>query len=267
MEDFYSGKIVWITGASSGIGEALVKALAKRGATIILSSRREEELKRVMNEAGLTEENGYVLPIDLNNADHIMPAYEVLKQKFGKIDILVCNAGVVQRFSVLDSTMKTNRHIMELNFFAAIALAKCVLPGMIERKAGNIIVISSVLGKISLPMRSMYAASKHALHGFFEALRGEVFRNNIKVALVTPGYIRTNISLNALDGKGNTYNKMDKGQANGMPAEECAEKILKAVEKGKEDIFVGRNEKYPMLLYRFFPRLFNYMIKRRNIGH
>ncbi len=262
MESF-SGKVVWITGASSGIGEALVHAFAQLGAKIVLTARREQELKRVQQEAGLKEENSFILPLDLYHTEHIADSVELIKKRFGTIDVLVCNAGVVQRFAVKDSTIVVDRQIMELNFFAVTALTKSVLPTMLEKKSGHIVVISSVMGKVAIPNRSMYAASKHALHGFFDALRAEVFRDNIGVTVVCPGYVRTNISINAVNADGKKYGKMDEGQQHGMAPEKCANGIINAVRKNKDEVFIGGKELRVILLKRFFPGLLNYILKRR----
>jgi short-subunit dehydrogenase len=262
METF-SGKVVWITGASSGIGEALVHAFAKLGSKVILTARRELELQRVKKEAGLSDENSWILPLDLYHTEDIAKSVEQIKQRFGTIDVLVCNAGVVQRFPVKDSPIEVDRQIMELNFFAVTAITKAVLPVMLAKKSGHIVVISSVMGKLSLPNRSMYAASKHALHGFFNALRAEVFPDNIGVTVVCPGYVRTNISLNALNADGKQYGKMDKGQEHGMPPEKCADGIINAVRKNKDEVFIGGKEIMPILLNRFLPGVFRYIIKRK----
>ncbi len=262
MGQSFSGKVVWVTGASSGIGEAIAKAFAAQGAKVILSARREDELQRVKKEAGLSDNNCLVLPIDLYNANEIIPSAEKVIQRFGTIDVLVCNAGVAQRFPVVDSTMEINRQIMELNFFSVIALTKSVLPEMIKKQSGNIVVISSVMGKIAIPERSMYAASKHALHGFFDALRGEVYRKNIKVTVVCPGYIKTNVSINAVNADGKSYGKMDEGQDRGMTPEKCANGILKAVAKGKDEYFIGGKELLAVTFARLFPSLFLSTVKK-----
>ncbi len=262
MQQSFSGKVVWVTGASSGIGEAVAKAFAAQGANVILSARREQELIRVKNEAGMTDKNCLVLPLDLYHTENLAQSVEKIKQKFGTIDILVCNAGISHRFTVNESSMQVNRQIMELNFFSVIALTKSVLPLMIEKKSGNIVVISSVMGKISLPGRSMYAASKHALHGFFDALRGEVYTDNINVTVVLPGYIKTNVSVNAVKAKGEVYGKMDEEQEKGMSPEKCANGILKAVAKGKDEVFIGGKEIIAILVNRFFPQLFRSLAKQ-----
>lgn len=258
----FSGKVIWITGASSGIGEALVKEFAAKGCKIILTARREQELLRVQKQAGLSDENSLILPLDLYHTENIAESVEKINKRFGGIDILVCNAGIAQRFSVNDSTMEINRQIMELNFFSVIAIAKSVLPGMIEKKSGRIVVISSVMGKISMPGSSMYSASKHALHGFFDALRAEVYRDNIGVTVVCPGYIKTNVSINAVTAEGSAHGKMDKGQETGMLPEKCARGIVNAVAKGKDEFYIGGKEMLAVTFSRLFPRLFLSVVKK-----
>lgn len=261
MESF-SGKVVWVTGASAGIGEALVKAFAKEDTKIILTARREEELKRVQKEARLNDSNSLILPVDLYHIEDIKPAVEKIKQKFGVIDIVVCNAGISQRSLVRDTSLEVDRKIMELNYFSNIAVAKAVLPGMISRKQGRFIVISSVMGKMSVPLRSAYCASKHALHGFFDGLRTEEFKNNIKVTLICPGYVRTNVSINALTGSGAVNGKMEEGQAKGMTPERLAKRILTVVKRDREEVYVGGSEILPHQVKRYFPRVFSAIIKR-----
>lgn len=258
----FSGKVVWITGASAGIGEALVKAFANEGASIILTARREEELKRVQKEAGLNDSNSLILPMDLSRVDSIPAGVEKAKQKFPDIDILVCNAGISQRALARDTQLDVDRKIMELNYFSNIALAKAVLPGMIARKQGRYVVISSVMGKMSVPLRSAYAASKHALHGFFDGLRIEEFGNNIKVTIVCPGYVKTNVSINALNGDGKKHGVMEEGQAKGMSPEKLAKRILRVIKRNREEVYVGGAEVLPHQVKRYFPRVFSFIIKR-----
>lgn len=262
MKLYFSGKIVWITGASSGIGEALVKNFANEGAKVILSARREEELKRVQKEAGLEDANSMILPIDLYHSEEIEPAIKKIKEKFTSIDILVCNAGISQRSLAKDTLTEVDRKIMELNYFSIISLTKKVIPEMLARKDGQIVVISSILGKVSIPLRSAYCASKHALHGFFEAFRAEVFRDNIKVTLVCPGYIRTNVSVNALTGTGVKHGKMEDGQAKGMSPEKCAKRILRAIRRQREEFYIGGAEVAAWEVKRFFPRVFSAVMKK-----
>lgn len=262
MSGSFSGKVVWVTGASSGIGEGLVKAFAKEGAKIILTARREDELERVRKEAGLTDENSYVLPLDLYKIEEMDGALEKVKQRFSGVDVLICNAGIAQRSLVKDSLLQVDRQIMELNFFAVIALTKKVLPIMIDKKSGSIVVISSVMGKMGIPFRAMYCASKHALHGFFEALRGEVFKDNIHVNIICPGYVKTNVSVNAVTSDGKAHGKMDKGQEKGISPEKCAAGILKAIRNNKDQVYIGGSETIAPRVKAVLPGLFSAIIKR-----
>src|SRR5215469_7712116 len=252
---------VWITGASSGIGEALAHAFHQAGARLILSARREDELRRVQAQCGV-EALAKILPLDVTQADDLQDKAHTALEKFDGIDILVNNAGITQRSLVKDTELTVYRKLMEVNFFGAVALTKAILPSMIENKQGTIVVISSLVGKFGTPLRSGYAAAKHALHGFFDSLRAEVSRYGIKVLLVCPGYIRTDISLHALRGDGSPHAKMDSGQARGMPVDQCAREILKAVAKGKEEIYVGGRDKYIVYVKRFFPGMFSRLISR-----
>lgn len=255
------GQRVWITGASSGIGEALAHAFHRAGARLILSARREEELKRVQSACG-GEAAARILPLDVTHAAELPQKANSALQMFGGIDILVNNAGITQRSLVKDTELEVYRQLMEVNFFGAVTLTKALLPSMIENKHGQIVVISSLVGKFGTPLRSGYAAAKHALHGFFDSLRAEVSRYGIKVLLVCPGYIRTDISLHALRGDGSPHAKMDSGQASGMPVDQCAREILKAIAKGREEIYVGQRDKYIVYLKRFFPGIFSRVIAR-----
>jgi len=257
----FQGERVWITGASSGIGEALAVAFHQAGARLILSARRPDELKRVQILCG-GEASAKILPLDVTQGAELPQKASVALGIFGGIDILVNNAGVTQRSLVKDTELDVYRKLMEVNFFGAVALTKAVLPSMIESKRGHIVAISSLVGKFGTPLRSGYAAAKHALHGFFDSLRAEVSRHGIKVLLVCPGYIRTDVSLHALRGDGSAHAQMDSGQARGMPAEICAAEILLGIARGKEEIYVGKRDKYIVYLKRFFPRLFSRMIAR-----
>lgn len=255
METF-KNKVVWITGASSGIGEAITLAFAKQGAKLVLTARREEELVRVSKLTGLPESSVLILPMDVTDFDKAVPAAERIIQTFGQIDIMVHNAGVSQRSYIVDTDLDVYRKLMDVDFYSTVAITKAVLPYMIKQQSGHFIVISSVAGKIGTIMRSGYNAAKHALHGFYDSLRAEGYKDNIKVTTVCPGYIRTNISLNALNESGSKFGKMDSNQANGIPADECARQILQAVSKDKKEIYIGGlKEVAAIYLKRFLPNV------------
>ncbi len=252
-------KVVWITGATSGIGAALVHEFCAAGAKIIISARQADKLEDLRLKLGKQVQT---LPLDVSTTNQILPAYETARGLFGEIDILVNNAGISQRSLVRETELQVDQHIMQVNYFGNIALTKAVLPSMIKRKSGSIVVISSLAGKLSTAWRSSYSASKHALHGFYDALRAEVAEDGIEVVVVCPGYIKTNISMNALTAKGEPYGIMDDNQATGMSAEACARKILRAIRKGKKEFYVGGFETKFVLVRRLFPGLYFRIINR-----
>ena len=253
---YFEDKVVWITGASSGIGEAITLAFAKENARLVLTARRPEELERVKKLTGLPGSAVLVLPMDVTQFEKAGPAVEAIIAHFGRIDVIVHNAGVSQRSYIQETDFEVYQKIMDVDFFSTVAITKAALPYMIAQQSGQFIVISSVAGKIGTIMRSGYNAAKHALHGFYDSLRAEGYNDNIKVTTVCPGYIRTNISLNALNQSGGKFGKMDTNQANGIPAEECARQILSAVKKGKKEIYIGGfKEVAAIYLKRFFPDL------------
>lgn len=248
-------KVIWITGASSGIGEATAYKMAKEGAKLVLSARRKEELERVKKACGLPENDILVLPLDVENFESFELLKDTVIAKFGRIDLLFNNAGISQRGGVLESDLSVFQKIININLMGVVALTKAVLPQMIKQNAGHIVVTSSLSGKLGSPMRSGYCASKHALHGFFDALRAEVYENNIKVTLVCPGYIQTAISVNAIGADGNKHGKMDNNQENGVPVDICAAKIVKAIKADKSEIYIGGKEVLGVYLKRFFPKI------------
>jgi len=257
------GAVFWITGASSGIGEATALAAARKGARLVLSARRKEELERVKKATGLADEEVLVLPLNMENPAEIQPAVDAVLQKFGRIDILFNNAGVSQRSSVLDTRFEVFERLMNLNYLSVVALTKAVLPVMIRQNSGHLLVTSSISGKLGSPMRAGYCGSKHALHGFFDALRSEVFHHNIQVLIVCPGYIRTDISVNAFAADGGRHGKMDENQKGGVAPEVCAEQILRGISRNRNEIYIGGKEVMGVYLKRFFPGLLNRIVRRQ----
>ncbi len=256
------GKIVWITGASSGIGEAVAYALARKKAKLILSARRTEELNRVKNRcAELSGEGVQTLTADLTD-EASLPGITVEAIKcFGHIDILINNGGISQRSIVHETSIEVFRRLMEVNFFGAVSLTKNLIPHFIQRGQGHFVVISSVTGKFGTPYRSGYAASKHALHGFYDAVRAEYFKHNIIVTMICPGVIHTPISVSALKGDGTENKKMDPLQAKGMPVEQCAARIVHATEHQKQEVYIGGKEVALLYIKRFFPGLFSIIVR------
>lgn len=257
-------KTIWVTGASSGIGKALAIHLSRRGARLILSARSAERLEECRHACANPDQH-VVLPLDLTDAASLEKASALALEKYGPIDILVNNGGISQRSLAVETGLAVDRRIMEVNFFGTITLTKLVLPSMLSRQSGHIVVVSSVVGKFGTPFRSSYAASKHALHGFFESLRAELWSLGIRVTMVCPGFVRTNISVNALKGDGSTLGSMDAAQAAGMDPETCAETIVRAVEAERNEIYIGGKEKLGVYLQRFVPGLFARIIRKTKV--
>lgn len=262
---YFSNKVVWVTGASSGIGKALAIELSKQNAKIILSSRNKESLELVKNECN-NSQNIKIVPLDLENYSNLQEKADVAILAFGKIDVLINNGGISQRSLVEKTQISVDKRIMDINYLGTVALTKAILPHFIENKKGQFAVTTSIVGKIGTPLRSSYAASKHALHGFFDSLRAENYHNNIAVTLICPGFINTNVSKNALTGNGTPQGKMDLATGNGMSSKDCAKQMLKAIEKKKEEVYIaGAKEKLGVYVKRFFPKLFSVLVRKMRV--
>jgi short-subunit dehydrogenase len=263
---YFNNKVVWLTGASSGIGEALAYELAKRGARLILSARRKEELERVKgNCTSASQPNVRILPMDLEQAATLKLNVELAMQLFGRVDILINNGGISQRSLVKETSLEVDRRIMEVDYFGTIAITKYLLPHFLRQGSGHFVTVSSVMGKFGTPYRSGYAAAKHALHGFFDSLRAELWQESRKiyVTLICPGWIRTNVTLNALTGDGSKLNEMDATTAKGMAPDLFARKMLNAVASKKQEVYIGgAKEKSGIVLKRFFPALFSRVVRK-----
>lgn len=259
-----SKKVVWITGASSGIGEALVKKYVSEDWNVILSARNEQELLRVKNECQWPAQST-VLTLDLTEQKSFQKKVKEAIGFYGKIDLLIHNGGISQRSLVQETHLDVDRKLMEVNFFGTVALTKEVLPHFLEKRSGSFAVITSLVGKFGSPYRSSYAASKHALHGFFDSLRAEHFQDNIHVTLICPGFIKTKISINALTADGSPLNEMDNAQAKGMSPENCAKSIYKAISRKKEEVNIGGKERFAVYLKRLFPSVFSKLIRNAKV--
>jgi len=258
----FNHKIIWITGASSGIGKSLALALSKQQIKLILSSRNEKELNAVKNACGHPE-NVKVLPLDLEDYRSLATKVDEALSLFGGVDVLFNNGGISQRSLAKDTSIEVDKRIMAVNYLGTVALTKALLPHFMEKNSGHFVVITSIVGKIGTPLRSSYAASKHALHGFFDSLRAEVYQNNIKVTLVCPGFVQTNVSLNALTADGTPQNIMDIATKNGLTPEAFTKKLLKAVHLEKQEVYIGGfKEKLAVYVKRFSPKLLSKMIRK-----
>lgn len=259
-----AGKVVWITGASSGIGRSLALAFHEKGARLILSSRRLEGLEEVRRECG-PGPAVCILPLDLADAETLPGRVETALGCFGHVDIMVHNAGVALRDLVIHTDLDVDRRIMETNYFGPVAITKALLPSMLERGGGQFVVVGSLSGKYGGPLLSAYSASKHALHGFFESLRAEVHSRNIRITFVVPGFIRTPIATRALTGDGAAFGRSLAVHERGMDSDICAERILRAVEKGKREALVGGFEIHSVLVHRLFPGTFEALIRNHPV--
>jgi dehydrogenase/reductase SDR family protein 7B len=255
-------KVVWITGASSGIGEQMVYEYCNKGYKVIASARRDSELNRVKSNSK-TPDNIHVLPIDLTKTGSLGAKVDQAIAIHGQVDVLVHCGGLSQRSLVRETSIDIDRLLMDVNYFGAVALTKAILPHMERRSSGQFVVITSLTAKYGFKLRSAYAASKHALYGFFESLRMEEAIYGINVTLVVPGLIKTEISKNALNASGESTGQTDQLIGNGMDPALCARKIVRAAEKGKHEVYVGKKEILSIHIKRFFPRFFyNIMINK-----
>lgn len=256
------GKIVWITGASRGIGAALAEEYASHGARLILSapdseSAGLEQTRQRCKHAG----QHHIIPVDLTQPDEIDTAFIAAIAAAGRIDILINNAGITHRSQILETSMSVYRRVMEVNFFGPVTLTKRVLPEMIRQGGGQIVVISSVNGLVPTPHRAAYCAAKHAITGWSESLRAETAEQDISVSVVFPGFVKTDIALHALTGDGGKFGKQG-AQANAMSAEELARRVVAGVVDHQQRLLVGGKELALVYLGRFSPSLVSQIVRR-----
>ena len=257
-----NNKTIWITGASSGIGEASAYQFAKEKANLILTATREDKLKEVQQKCISLGAQCKVLPYDLSDLENIDELTDKAISAFGNIDIAFLNAGISQRSKTLDTSFTVDEKIMAVNFFAPVKITKRLLPKMIENGGGTIAVTSSISGKFGFPLRSAYASSKFAVYGFFETVHAEYYNDNIRVVMVCPGRIKTNISYNALEADGTKHAKIDSGQQGGMSAQKAAIKIVRAINNRKPEVLVGGKELVMVYIKRFFPALARKLVRK-----
>jgi dehydrogenase/reductase SDR family member 7B len=261
----FFGKTIWITGASSGIGEQLAITFGKQGCKLILSSRNVEALQNVAllcKEASSVE----LVPLDLSKIEDLSNIAQKVLAKAQRIDVLILNGGISQRGLAVETPISVDEYIVRVNLLGNIALAKAVLPSMIKHQLGHIAVVTSVTGKFGTKFRSAYAASKHGLHGFFESLRAEVFKENVHITMICPGFVRTNISLNALTAKGTPQGVMDKATDEGLSPHIVASRILNAIALKKEEVIIaGARERLGVWLQRLWPVKLRKMLRNAEV--
>jgi dehydrogenase/reductase SDR family protein 7B len=262
LANMSASTVYWITGASSGIGEALALRLAQEGNALILSGRNTLALENLQAQCNKKISEVAILPFDMLNIQEFPMLAKQAVDFFGHVDVLVNNAGASQRSLAMETSETIERKIIELNYFAPVALSKALIPYFVKQKSGHIVVVSSIAGKFGFTLRSSYAAAKHALIGYFEALRLELISIPICITLVFPGRVKTNISFSALKSDGTAHGMMDEGQRKGISAEKCARAIEKAIIKRSYEVLIGGAELIPVYLKRFCQPLFYYIIKR-----
>lgn len=249
-------KIVWITGASSGIGAALAQTYLRRGDRVILSARREGELKKVAKASGVAQENYAILPLDLTETSHAEEIVRKAQSFFGHIDVLINNGGIGHLGSVLEMSLEVERKVMETNLWGHVALTKAMLPHMLERNSGTIVILSSILGYFGSPRLAAYSASKHAVLGYYDSLRLELAGTAINILTVAPGFINTEVTKRSLTADGKEYGKNSPAQEKGMDAIRFATKLIRAIDRRKTHVVIGGYETYSVPFWKISPTLF-----------
>ena len=260
----FTNKVIWITGASSGIGKALALELSLQDCKLILSSRREDALNEVKSQCKQPA-NVAVLPLDLIDYMKMKPIAEKAVSCFGKVDLLINNGGISQRSPIIETAIEVDKKLMEVDYLGTVALTKALLPHFIENKSGHYVVVSSLMGKFSSPLRSAYCGAKHALHGFFDALRLEHDKDNIKVTMICPGFVNTNVARNALTADGSKQGSQDKMTENGLDVNRFVKRMIKAIHKEKFEAYIGKFEKFGVYVNRLSPRLIHKLVIKSKV--
>jgi len=258
----YSGKTVWITGASSGIGAELARQFAQEGARVIISSHEAEELEGVRKALESVSRDVHTVVFNLGIPDEVKSTAEKVLNDFGRVDVLMNNGGISIRAEAIETSIEMDRKVMEIDYFSGVILTKALLPAMIENGYGHIGVTSSISGKFGWPQRSAYAAAKHALFGFYKSLWAENNQQGIRVTLFSPGRVRTNISYHALLKDGKEHGKMDPGLDKGIPPATCARKMIRAMKRNRKDVLIGRTELIMVWIHKYCKPLYHRMVNR-----
>jgi len=259
-----NNKIVWITGASSGIGKSLAIALSKLDCKLVISARRTKELEKV-KALCKNPDVVHVLTLDLGAIDTFKTNVKEAVSVFGSIDILVNNGGISQRSPIIETSIEVDRKLMEIDYLGTVALSKVLLPHFVDQQSGHFVVVSSVMGKFSSHYRSAYCGAKHALHGFFDALRLEHDKDGIKVTMICPGFVNTNVARNALIGDGRKQGHQDDMTEKGLDVEIFVKKMIKAIRKEKFEAYIGKFEQLGVYVKRLSSRLIHYLVMRSKV--
>jgi len=258
----YRDKTVWITGASSGIGVELARQFGKEGARVIISSHEAEELEGIRQELSGEGIDVHAVVFNLGNPEEVSATAGKVLEELGRVDVLMNNGGISTRAEALETPVEIDRRVMEIDYFSGVILTKALLPAMIENGYGHIGVTSSISGKFGWPQRSAYAAAKFALFGFYKSLWAENNRKGIRVTVFSPGRVRTNISVHALEKDGKEHGKMDPGQARGITPEACARKMIRAMKRNRKDVLIGSTELVMVWIHKYCKPLYYRMVNR-----
>ncbi|MEL0301905.1 MAG: SDR family oxidoreductase, partial [Flavobacteriaceae bacterium] len=257
-------RVIWITGASSGIGEELAIQYAQRGDYLILSARRVKELERVKSLC-TDPERVVILPLDLTAFESHEKKAEVAWACFGQVDVLINNGGVSQRSLIEETNFSVYKQLIEINYLGTVSITKAILPYFLKRKKGHYAVVTSVMGKYGSPFRSGYSAAKHALHGFFDVLRMEHHKDNIAVSLICPGFVQTQVTVNALTSNGQKLGHDDPATKKGLAVRYFCKKMIRAIDHKAWETYYGRKEKLGVYLKRLSQKLLHSIVIRSKV--
>jgi len=258
-------KKIWITGASSGIGEALAIECAKQGAILILSARNEEKLNLVKSQL-INSDIHIVVPLDLAESEQVTEIVQSYVKKHGDVDILINNGGLSQRGTARSTELSVQRKVMEVNYFGTVAITQALLPSLLAQGKGMVVTVSSVAGKVGGQSMSGYSASKHAIIGYMDCLRAEETQNGLQVLTICPGFVQTNISVNALVENGAAFGKVASSIKNGITVDDCASQIVQAIEKDKAEVIIGKGLSYwAPTISRLLPDTFRKIVASKNV--
>jgi len=263
VPDHFRDRRIWITGASSGIGRAMALACVARGARVVLSARRRAVLEQVRAETGRPDAV-QIVTVDQADLAGSAAAATLAMVPYGGLDVVVLNGGISQRSLAMETTVAVDQQLMLVNYVSNVAMIKAILPALVAQPRAQIAVISSLVGVIGSPYRSGYAASKHALHGFFDSLRAEL-PEHVGVTMICPGFVKTDVSLNALTGDGSALGTMDDAQARGLSPDRFAEQALAAIAARRREVYIAGPERRAIWLQRFFPGVLARMLRSAKV--
>jgi len=264
MSSLFQDQVVWVTGASSGIGEAMARDFVKRGARVILTARRVDRLEQLARElnGGSANPRAKVLPADLSDLGSLPELTTRAISIFGHVDVLFNNAGASQRGMVVDTSFEIEHRMIQLDLLSPIALTKAILPHLVARGSGRILVTSSLMGDLELPGNATYACVKHGLNGYFYSLAFELKSLGILVQVLQPGFVKTEVSISAITSTGERHGKMDSTHEKAMSAEEFSRRVFPKIEKGKTSIYIAGKEGLAVTLRHWFPGLYRFVVSK-----